>query len=132
MTTITSSSAPTPTDETASLFARLGGDPAVKAAMERFFDRILADPTLAPVFERVNIPRHVASTSRFVAAATGGPEPWTGRSMERAHRNLHVTDEQFDRVAGHLAAALHELSVPSDVASEVLTLVGSLRPQIVH
>ena len=131
MTTITSSSAPTPTNETAQLFARLGGDPAVKAAMGKLFDRLLADPTLAPVFERVNVRRHVASTSRFVAAATGGPKPWTGRSMEEAHRHLNITNDQFDRVAGHLAVALHELSVPSDTASEVLTLVSSLRSKIV-
>ena len=113
MTTITASSAPTPTNETAALFARLGGDPAVKAAMRAMFDRIFADPKLAPVFERVNKPRHVASTTRFVAAATGGPEPWTGRNIDDAHRNLGITDEQFDRVAGHLAVALHELSVPT-------------------
>jgi hemoglobin len=131
MTTITASSAPTPTNETGALFARLGGDPAVKAAMRAMYDRIFNDPKLAPVFERVNQPRHVESATKFVAAATGGPEPWTGRDIGDAHRNLGITDDQFDRVAGHLAVALHELSVPSDTASEVLTLVSSLRSQIV-
>jgi hemoglobin len=131
MTTTTSASAPTPTNDTGALFARLGGDPAVKAAMNAMFERIFADPNLAPMFERVNKPRHVASTTRFVAAATGGPEPWTGRDIGAAHRNLGITDDQFDRVVGHLAVALHELSVPSETAREVLMLSSSLRSQIV-
>jgi hemoglobin len=100
--------------------------------MRVFYDRLFVDPDLAPIFERVNKPRHVSSVSKFVAAATGGPEPWTGRDIESAHRRLHITQQQFERVADHLAAALNELEVPADTAAEVLTLVGSLGPQVVH
>src|SRR5262245_890564 len=132
MTSTTAISAAAPTDEAPTLYDRLGGEPAVNAAMSRFFDRVLADPELAPVFYRVNTAHHVASVTKFVAAATGGPEPWTGRDIGPAHRRLHITQEQFDRVADHLAAALDELAVPDDTAGEVLTLVGSLGPQIVH
>lgn len=114
------------------LFERLGGEPAIKAAMRVFFDRVFADPELAPIFERVNKPHHVSSVGKFVAAATGGPEAWTGRDMDAAHRRVRITQEQFERVAGHLAAALDELDVPSEAASEVLTVVGSLEPQIVN
>jgi hemoglobin len=114
------------------LFDRLGGEPAVNAAMGRFFERVFADPELAPMFERVNKPHHVSSVTKFVAAATGGPKPWTGRDMQSAHRRLRITQQQFDRVADHLAAALDELAVPADTAGEVLTLVGSLGPQVVH
>jgi hemoglobin len=131
MTSTAATSATGHTDEN-SLFERLGGEPAVKAAMHRFFERVFADPELAPVFERVNKPHHVSSVTRFVAAATGGPEPWSGRDMAAAHRRIRISQRQFDRVAAHLAAALDELAVPTDTAGEVMTLVGSLGPQIVH
>ena len=119
------------TTTTAPLFERLGGDPAIAAVMQRFFERILADPDLAPIFARVNVERHQRKTGTFVAAATGGPEPWTGRDMAAAHRHLRVTDDQFDAVAGHLIDTLSELEVPEDLATELVVLVASLRGEIV-
>ncbi len=121
----------TTTTATATLFERLGGDPAIQAVMHRFFERILADPDLAPVFARVNVERHERKTSAFVAAATGGPAPWTGRDMAAAHRHLRITDDQFDRVAGHLLDTLIEFEVPDETGLELMTLVGSLRGEIV-
>src|SRR5262245_22516253 len=122
---------PDPSEAAPPLFDRIGGNPAVRAVMSRFFERILADPELAPIFEQVNIRRHVAATSAFVAAATGGPRPWKGRDMAAAHRHLAITNEQFDRVAGHLVDTLDEMEVAPELASELLDVVGSLRSQIV-
>jgi truncated hemoglobin YjbI len=126
----TNASAP-PDADPVSLYERVGGDPAIRAVMDGFFARILGDPELAPIFERVNIERHSRRTAAFVAAATGGPTPWAGRDMESAHRALRVTNEQFDRVAGHLNDTLAAMSVPEPLAGELLILVGSLRAQIV-
>jgi len=131
MTSTAGTAAKTPPEET-TLFDRLGGEPAVNAAMRVFYDRLFADPELAPIFEGVNQARHVSSVAKFVAAASGGPVPWTGRDIETAHRRLRITQEHFDRVSEHLAAVLDELTVPADTASEVLALVGSLGPQIVN
>jgi len=113
------------------LFQRAGGDAAFQAVMSRFFERIVADPELAPIFSRTNIERHARRTASFVAAATGGPKPWRGPDMAAAHAHLHATDAQFDRVAGHLVDTLEELAVPAAVADELLDIVGSLRSQIV-
>jgi truncated hemoglobin YjbI len=132
MTSTHTASATSPTDEGTTLFARLGGEPAINAAMRGLYGRIFADPELAPLFERMNKGRHVSSVAKFVGAAAGGPEPWTGRDIEGAHRHLHLTQRQFDRVADHLTAVLDELAVPDDAAGEVLSLVGSLGPQIVQ
>src|SRR5262245_27973368 len=121
----------TTTSVPTSLFARLGGDPALTAVMGRFFERILDDPALSPMFARVNIERHQRKTVAFVGAATGGPEPWHGRDMASAHRHLNLTDAQFDQVAGHLVDTLAEFEVPDAVANELLTIVGSLRSDIV-
>jgi hemoglobin len=121
----------TTTTATATLFERLGGNPAIQAVMHRFYERILADPDLAPIFAPVNVERHERKASTFVAAATGGPAPWTGRDMAAAHRHLRITNEQFDRTAGHLVDTLIEFDVPDETGLELLTLVGSLRGEIV-
>jgi hemoglobin len=128
--TTTNASAP-PHADPVSLYERVGGDPAMRAVMDGLYARVVADPVLAPIFERVNIERHSLRAAAFVAAATGGPTPWAGRDMESAHRALRVTNEQFDRVAGHLNDTLEAMSVPEPLAGELLILVGSLRARIV-
>jgi hemoglobin len=128
--TTTNASAP-PDADPVSLYERVGGDPAMRAVLDGLYARVVADPELAPIFERVNIERHSRRAAAFVAAATGGPIPWAGRDMESAHRALRVTNEQFDRVAGHLNDTLEAMSVPEPLAGELLILVGSLRAQIV-
>ena len=35
---------------TATLFERVGGVPAIKAAVDLFYEKVLADPTLKPFF----------------------------------------------------------------------------------
>jgi truncated hemoglobin YjbI len=120
-----------PDTEPESLYARVGGDPAIQAVMEGFFARIMSDRELAPIFERVNIERHSRKTAAFVSAAAGGPQEWTGRDMATAHRHLQITNEQFDRVAAHLNDTLEAMTVPTGLISELLILVGSLRSQIV-
>jgi hemoglobin len=113
------------------LYRRLGGGTAIRAVIERFFAGIVADPELGPIFEPVDIPDHVARTSAFVGWATGSGEPWDGRDLAAAHRDLDITSAQFDRVAGHLADALAAAGVPADLARELVRVVGSLRSQIV-
>ena len=120
-----------PDTDPESLFARLGGEVPIQAVMDGLFGRIMNDPELAPIFGRVNIERHSRRTAAFVWTATGGPHAWSGRDMVTAHRHLGVTNAQFDRVAAHLDATLDEMAVPAGPRDELLTLVGSLRSQIV-
>jgi hemoglobin len=117
--------------EPESLYERVGADPAIRAVMGGLYARIMSDRELAPIFERVNIERHSRKAAAFVAAAAGGPDEWSGRDMVSAHRSLHITNEQFDRVAEHLNDTLEAMEVPLGLTSELLILVGSLRSQIV-
>ena len=45
------------------------------------------------------------------AAAFGGPKPWTGKDMRKAHKHLDLTEKDFNVIAEHLQAALKELKV---------------------
>jgi len=96
-----------------------------------FFDRVFADPELAPIFERVNKPRYIASVAKFVAGATGGRNRGPAATW-KTRTDVSASHKSSSSVAGHLAAALDELDVPTEVASEVLTVVASLEPQIVN
>jgi hemoglobin len=117
------------TEET--LYERLGGWAAVAAVVDIFYDRLLADPRLAQVFDGIDMNRLKNHQVIFVSAATGGPEPTQPFDLVAAHRPLNITDEQFDLVAGHLVASLRVAAVEQPLIDEVMGAVAPLRPQIV-
>jgi methyl-accepting chemotaxis protein len=113
-----------------SLYERLGGGPAIAAAVSGFYDRVLADPDLAPFFDGVNMKVQRSRLAKFVAAAAGGP-PYRGRTMRAAHEHLAIEPRQFDAVAGHLVAQLGDMGVDPALVDELVALVAPLAPEIV-
>ncbi len=122
----------TETSAPASLFERIGGVPAIKAAVENFYDRVLADPMLAPFFEGVNMRWLKGRQNAFFIQALGGPAVYKGRSMRRAHAKLPIEHRHFDQVAAHLVDALTELRVPRNLIDELIGAVAPLAGQIVN
>jgi hemoglobin len=114
-----------------SVYDEVGGAPAVKAAVTVFYDRVTADPDLAQWFENVDLTRLKAHQRAFLAAALGGPELFSGRSLADAHANLAITPEAFDAVVEHLATSLHDLGVADDVIDRVRVRLDGLRSEVV-
>ena len=72
----------------ASIYERLGGQPAIDAAVELFYKKVLADKKVNHFFEDVNMNRQKNKQKQFLAAAFGGPNPWKGKDMRSAHKHL--------------------------------------------
>lgn len=116
-----------------SLFDQLGGEPAVDAAVELFYEKVLADPALKPFFEGTDMRRQSAKQKMFMTAAFGGPVAYDGRSMKAAHANAvtnGLTDDHFNGVAGHLQSTLEELGVDGALINQVMTIVGGTRDDV--
>jgi hemoglobin len=107
------------------IYEDIGGAPSVDAAVEDFYERVLADPMLAPYFDDVDMARLKDHQRAFIAAAIGGPSAYEGRSMREAHAGLNVTPAAFDRVVDHLVATLDGLGVPMET---IETIGGALAP----
>jgi truncated hemoglobin YjbI len=116
-----------------SLFDRLGGAPAVQAATEIFYRKVLADPILAPYFEDVDMDRQIAKQAAFLTMALGGPSSYTGRDLRTAHAGLTgLSDEHVDLVIGHLARTLSELGVASSDIAEAGAIAASVRDDVLN
>lgn len=118
-------------DTQMTIYEAIGGQPAILAAVDLFYHRVLADPLLAPYFAATPLPRLKGHQAAFLAQALHGPARYPGRSMQEAHAGLGITDEAFDRVAEHLAQTLTSLGVGSDQVEMVLNTIASLRAAIV-
>lgn len=116
-----------------SLYERLGGEAAVEAAVVRFYEKVMADPLLAPFFEGFDLDTLIKKQIAFMTMAFDGPHGYTGRSLRIAHAGLATRglgDAHFDATAHHLGTTLAELGVAAPVAAEVLAIVESTRKDV--
>lgn len=123
----------TTTENSLSLFERLGGSAAVDAAVDLFYGKVLADPLLKPFFDNVDMKRQRAQQKAFLAFAFGGPANYSGKDLRAAHAPLvarGLGDAHFDAVAGHLQATLGELGVADATIAEVMAIAGSTRDDV--
>ena len=114
-----------------SLYDRLGGISAITTVIDSFIARAAADTRINKKFAKTDVPRLRFHLIEQVCNATGGPCDYTGRDMPTAHRNMSVTDGEFDALVEDLTMTLDQLGVPSTEKNELLGILGPLRAQIV-
>jgi hemoglobin len=117
--------------EEVNLYEAIGGRPALVAAVDGLYGRLLADPELAPLFPRGAGERHRRYVVTFLAEALGGPHPYRGPGLPESHRGLGITGAHFERTAAHLVVTLDELGVPTNLVGQVVAAVAGLQPAIV-
>ena len=130
MTTCPAASAPAEA-EAISLYDAIGGRPALVAAVDGFYGRLLADPELGPLFPDGAAGRHRRYVVTFLGEALDGPKRYRGPDIVAAHRGLGISDTHFGRAAAHLGATLDELGVPRHLADRVVAIVAGLRQAVV-
>jgi hemoglobin len=112
-----------------SLYVRLGGEAAVAAVVDGFYERVLADGDLAPYFDGVGMERLRSHQRAFVARALGGPDRYAGRPIGVAHRDREISRAAFAKVVAHLTDTLRALGVGSD---DIATIAAVLAPLEAH
>lgn len=115
-----------------SLYHKLGGKAAINAAVDAFYVKVLADKRVNHFFEDVNMSRQHNKQKAFLAAAFGGPEPWTGKDMRKAHASLNLNETHFNAIAGHLQTTLQELKVPADLIAQVMAIAASTKDDVLN
>ena len=118
-----------------SLFERLGGEPAVDAAVDLFYRKVLTDPDVSAFFDSTDMDGQRAKQKSFLTMVFGGPHEYSGKDMRTAHAKLvddGLNDSHFDKVAGHLQATLEELGVDAGAITEVMTIAGSTRNDVLN
>jgi hemoglobin len=100
--------------------------------VDDFYKRVLADPQLSHYFDGIDMPRLKRHQALLVGQVLGGPSDYDGRSLRDAHAGLGATTEDFNRVVGHLAAALRSAGVSDDIIGRAGAAVVATEPDIVE
>lgn len=100
------------------LYEWAGGEAALARLFERFYQRVPADPLLAPVFAHMDAAhaRHVAA---FVGEVLGGPARYSGEhgghpAMIRKHLARSLSQTQRRRWVELLLECADEVGMPDD------------------
>lgn len=115
----------------ASIYETIGGEDALVAVVDDFYDRVVADPQLAPFFAGLNMKALKGKQVEFFAEALGGPHVYQGQPMRQAHQGRGITQADFDKVAYHLTSSLAAAGVPDDLVSQIIGAIAPLADDIV-
>lgn len=111
-------------------FQRIGGEPALRAIIERFVDRMFDDVMIGFHFRAASRERIKEMEYQHAAEHLGAPVAYAGRPLRAAHAPHRIMGGQFERRKKILADVLAEHGVPEDVRAAWLAHVESLRGEI--
>lgn len=117
-----------------SLFSRIGGEAAIEAAVDIFYDKVMADPRVNHFFDGVDIVKQRKKQKNFLNFAFGGPHPYSGVGMRNAHKKLvnekGLNDSHFDIIIEHLGSTLKALNVDDNLIAEAAAIAESTRKDV--
>ncbi len=118
-----------------SLYDRLGGYDAISAVVDDFAAKLFVDPVVGKRFFGMGDDTRASfrqKNKNLVCIATGGPCKVISRPAAVVHGGLGIKASEFDIVVNHLIDTLNKFQVPEQEQQELLTIIGSLRPDIVE
>ena len=92
----------------ASLYVQIGGADGITRLVDAFYARVLADPELQRFFAGVEMDKLRRMQGELFAAALGGPQRYSGRSVVEAHRRLKIGLHDYQRFIRHLFETLDD------------------------
>ena len=100
-----------------SLYEHAGGEEGLHRLEQLFYDSVLRDPLLQPLFGEGQ-PQHVDHLTMFTAESFGGPDRFSRElgfaHLIAVHRGLEITEAQRRRFVELYVAALDAADLPDD------------------
>ena len=115
----------------ASDYEQVGGGPAIRAVVDRFYELVLADPRLADFFTDSDLTSLKRHQVLLISQVMGGPAQYDGRDLRQAHAGLEIDGDAFNVVVSYLAQALSEAGVPDEIIARVGDRLAATKTDVV-
>ena len=122
-------------DDTGTLYERLGGYNAIAAVANDLLSRLRADPQLGRFWAHRGedgIMREKQLLIDFLCASAGGSMYYRGRDMALTHRGMRISNSDWEVFLGHAATTLAKFQVPEAEQRDVVAFVQGLRNDCVE
>jgi hemoglobin len=114
-----------------SLYAQIGGEPKLRATVDKMVEIMLVDPRINFTFAETDLNKFKGLLYDQICELTGGPCKYAGRDMIESHKKLNTTNEQFNALAEDLYKAFDHVGVPYRLQNRVMALLAPMQPQVV-
>ena len=120
-----------------SLYERLGGTYAIATVVDDFIERLLvndtlnANPAIKEARDRVPKAGLKFRVTSLVCQVTGGPEKYAGLDMKETHKNLHISEKEWQAMDVDFQKTLDKFKVPMKEQKELIAIVESTKKDIV-
>lgn len=123
--------------DTQSLYERLGGAEGIATLVDDIVGRHMENPVISARFRPYaedparleNVKGHLRD---FLAAGSGGPAQYTGRSMPEAHRGMNISVAEYVAAVDDIMDALEGNGVEESARKDVLAISYGLKGEIVR
>ena len=117
------------------LYEMIGGRLKIKAAVELFYQKVLADESLRHFFDGASMDHLHARQSMFLSMLLGGRVVYTGKDIGAAHqhaREMGMNEFHFDTFLQLFRASLEEVGVQPERLEEVMKLLEARRDIVLN
>ena len=101
-------------------YERIGGDRAVAEIVADFYQRVIADPELAPFFAKTDLERLLAMQREYVTVALGGPGTSSPSGLRDAHAGRGIRGRHFERFLDLFLDTIRERGLSENELDRVL------------
>ena len=113
-----------------SSYDRIGGEPALRAIIAEFVDRVFDDIMIGFLFRAVDRAALKELEFQHAAEHLGAEIRYRGRPLNQAHAKHRILGGQFSRRKEILRQTLVKHQVPADIIDTWMAYTESLREQI--
>ena len=117
---------------TQTLFDKYGGFSTFQGITRNFYSKVLDCDHLRHYFKGVSMEVIIDHQARFLSRSLGGPQDkYRDVDLAAMHAHLKITENDFLDVAELLEEALEDSGVEAEDIEAIMSLVASLKDQIV-
>lgn len=114
------------------LYERLGGKTGVAQIISEYIDVVASDPTVNQSFEKVNLGRLKKMLAEFICSLTGGGCVYSGDDMKIVHKNLKITEREFNALVEALRVSLDRHGIAQRDKNALLSILAPMKRDIVE
>jgi len=113
------------------VFDQFGGKPGLVTLMDDFMVNLMADARTRPYFADSDREHIKAELVDQFCVILDGPCTYTGRDMEKVHRNLGINRAAFNALVEDLQKAMDKHNVPFRAQNKLLAKLAPMHPAVI-
>lgn len=114
------------------LYDRLGGEAGVAQITSEYIDAVVNDSAVNQSFEKVNLKRLKKMLAEFTCSVTGGGCTYSGDGMKIVHKNLKITEREFNALVEALRISLDRHGIAQRDKNALLAILAPMKRDIVE